>query len=199
MKLNLLFEEKLPKECIVVPSVRQIKNYSCGAAATLAVLRYFEVDEGRKEKDLFDPLKTGKNGTDRENIVKLFNDCGLEAESKTGVSTKELEKWISPSQLALVCIQAWEDKEEDPVPLEESMNDGHYCVCVGFDDKRVYFMDPSNSVNKDSFGFIGRDDFEERWHDIGEDGKRQDHQTILISGPKPKKIETKRPTIMEIE
>lgn len=196
MKLNALFEEKLPKECIIVPYVKQKEEYSCGAAVALSVLRYFGVDGDCKEEDLFKSLKTGKDGTDRKNIVKLLEDCGLEVELKSGTSVKELKDWISSTKLALVCIQAWED-EDDPVPLKRSMNNGHYCVCIGFDDERAYFMDPY--ADQGNFGFIKLDDFEKRWHDVGDDNKRQDHQTIFISGSKPKKIEDKRPNVIEIE
>jgi hypothetical protein len=44
-----------------------------------------------------------------------------------------------------VAIQAWVDNNDGKFPIDwkNLWDDGHYCVAVGYDEERIFFMDPS--------------------------------------------------------
>jgi len=59
----------------------------------------------------------------------------------------------------LVVMQAWAQKPSDYGVRWDS---GHYTVVVGYDEKRVYLMDPSTTGNYTS---LRHEEFQARWYD----------------------------------
>jgi uncharacterized protein len=51
------------------------------------------------------------------------------------------------------------------IPNESWSDDygGHYMMVIGFDDNNVYFEDPYTLGSR---GFVSRQKFQERWHNI---------------------------------
>jgi len=165
-----------------VPLVRQATEYSCGAAALLSVLYYWQVYDGG-EVSLFKDLKTTEDGTDPLEMAKFAKKVGLNTQLKESTTLADIEEGLAKGQTILVDFQAWPD---EPVnDYKTHWDSGHYAVVVGMDANRIYFMDPSVASG---YGFLSREDFVERWHDFEiRKGKRVEtlELAIFISGTNP--------------
>lgn len=76
-------------------------------------------------------------------------------------------------------MQAWTEKEN--INWEKDWIDGHYVVAIGFTKDKILFEDPSSFERT----FLKYDELNERWHDVGTDGKKYVHHGIAIYGKKP--------------
>jgi predicted double-glycine peptidase len=159
---------------IPVPLVRQQTSFSCGDAAILAVLRYYEPSRyGRiPESALYAPLHTTPDfGTEPQPIATyLSHESGLAAEarwsaSNSGVDLVDLEHAVDRGEPTIVAVQAWQSVAtvKKLKPWETDWDDGHYLVVIGYDSDNLYFMDPST---EDHYTYIPRDEFMRRWHDV---------------------------------
>ena len=152
----------LPPGTLPVPLVRQATTYSCGAAATAAVLRYWKVFDGG-ESALYARLETTeKDGTDPRAMQRVAREFGLKAELAEGMGIPELRRRLARGETVILDIQAW--AEDDPTPGDYSDNweDGHYVVLVGLDGANAYVMDPSVSA---AYGWLPLTELPSRWHD----------------------------------
>lgn len=186
-------EEAKPLPCkersdailLKVPDVRQSTTYSCGASCLQGILMYWGIEH--REGDLMVLLNTSPDsGTDPEDIVRVAVDKGLKGEIKENLTVEELELSLREGVPVIVAIQAWRDESDDPWHSE--WEDGHYVIVTGFDEKNIYFEDPSLLGSR---GFIEREEFLARWHDysgsppLDEKDKKYIHLGIFIRGEKP--------------
>jgi predicted double-glycine peptidase len=174
----------MPANLVLVPVVTQRQDFSCGAAATLAILRYWRpdayalVDEGA----LYAPLETTHaRGTEPEPIVTYLRQNGLDAWYRhTDVTVADLERAVDAGEPPIVDLQAWTDHVA--APYRETWDAGHYVVMVGYDDERLYFVDPS-TMTPDGFVYLTRAEFDERWHDLaGEHDERVERMAVFVRG-----------------
>jgi Peptidase_C39 like family len=174
----------LPSNLIHVPCVKQRTDFSCGAAATLSLLRYWVPGafEDAHEDDLFEPLRTtSKSGTEPEPIEAYLRDVvGLEATYVHGdVTLAQLERAVDASQPPIVDLQAWRD---DHKPWPEVWDAGHYVILVGYDAENLFFMDPS-VLSPGPYAFLPRAELDERWHDLaGPEDRRVWRMTVFVRG-----------------
>lgn len=158
---------------IPVPLTYQAFDYSCGVAALQSILYYygkeFRHDELAKVLEP-DPL----NGTNYQKMVDFVRSLGFRVEVRTQMLLDELKKVIDNRKPVLVLIQAWPDS---PVQWSESWGEGHYAVAVGYDEKYIYFMDPSTLGH---YTFIPIPEFLERWHDMDGQAKLV-HFSLVIT------------------
>jgi predicted double-glycine peptidase len=176
----------------VVPDVRQSTNYSCGAAALQAVLRYWRIDV--REGDLMAELGSDpERGTPPEAIARVARRFGLKAEIREGLGVDDLVEALRRGVPPIVDIQAWtlSDVESPGFRWADVWEDGHYVVLIGVDGANLVFEDPSLLGTR---GFIPRAEFIERWHDYegeppyepSDPGDRAYlRAAILIEGPQP--------------
>jgi predicted double-glycine peptidase len=174
----------MPSNFVLVPVVTQRKDFSCGAAATLAILRYWDPDgyANVDEATLYEPLQTTHaRGTEPEPIVAYLRSAGLDATYRhTDVTVADLERAVDRHEPPIVDLQAWTDH---PTPYRETWDAGHYVVMVGYDDERLYFADPS-TMTPDGFGYLTRAELEERWHDLaGDHDERVERMAIFVRSP----------------
>lgn len=170
---------KLPPNAAPVPLVAQETDFSCGPAALLAALRYFGVDEGATEHDLYGELgTTSKWGTSPEPMAAAAQARSLDADYEVGFSLEGLRRVLDLGGIAIVGIQAWSDDDED-IEWNSDTGDGHYVVAIGMDDENVYCMDPSL---EDVYGYMPIEEFVSRWHDVESDGTFEHHPAIVIRG-----------------
>ena len=169
---------------LVVPTVRQSKNYTCGAASSVAVLRAF--GQEATERGLAKEMKSDPTqGTLPAHIVKAMKARGLGAEAQTDLTFGKLREHLQRGALVIVAYQAWRDDVK--TPWAQLWDDGHYSVVTGMDEANVYLMDPSQSDR----GFVPRQEFEERWHDVDGHGTKLRSFGIIVdgvraaAGPKP--------------
>jgi predicted double-glycine peptidase len=156
----------LPGNLLRVPLVQQSQDFSCGAAATLLLLRYWSI-EGyalADETTLYEALHTTRTrGTEPGPIVDLLRRTGLHAEYRSGdVSVDELERAVRAREPPIVDLQAWSDHN---ATWRETWDAGHYVVMVGYDEARLYFADPSRAT-PGGYAFLDRSELDERWHDL---------------------------------
>jgi predicted double-glycine peptidase len=173
----------LPGNLVQVPVVTQRANFSCGPAATLALLRYWrpEAFAAVEESALYAPLETTHaRGTEPEPIAQLFRSLGLQADYRYGnVTVADLERAVDAGEPPIVDLQAWTDH---PIPYRETWDAGHYVVMVGYDDERLYFADPS-TMTPHGYVFLPRVELEERWHDLaGMSDDRVERMAIFVRG-----------------
>lgn len=173
----------LPANLLPVPIVRQKTNYSCGDVATLALVRYWRGEDfdAVPESGLYAPLRTTEeDGTDPHPIEAFLDAQGLDADYETGASVDlgQLLAAVDRGQPPIVDLQAWQN--EPRRPWAGDWDDGHYVVLVGWDDRDLFFMDPSTD---DTYAFIPRQEFVSRWHDVvGKANVRTQHLVIFVHG-----------------
>lgn len=165
-----------------VPLIRQATPYSCGPAALLSVLFYWQVyDEG--EKSLYAPLKTTEaHGTDPIHIAHFAKELGLKVELRENVTLREIRQALDRKEPVIVDFQAWAD---EPTDYKNNWEDGHYAVVNGMDESRIYFMDPSVPAG---YAYLTHQDFLDRWHDYEmRDGVlvKTYQLAIFVRGEKP--------------
>jgi predicted double-glycine peptidase len=175
---------RLPRNLVRVPSVKQNTNFSCGNAATLALLRYWRsaAYAYAHESDLYLPLQTTREGgTEPQPIAAFLNTLpGFRAEYRhADVTLGDLERAIDARQPPIVDLQAWRD---DEAPWRETWNAGHYVVMVGYDHERAFFMDPS-TMTPGGYAFLSRTELDERWHDLaGDHDSPIERMAIFVRG-----------------
>jgi SPP1 gp7 family putative phage head morphogenesis protein len=161
-----------------VPLVRQQTKYSCGAAATLAMLRRYKPAEFGHvtEQALYPRLgTTPANGTEPTAIAReLESMLGMPVSLRTNVSVAEVQRSIDADRPVLVEIQAW--RGPGAPPWSKDWADSHFAIVVGYDATRLQFMDPSTAG---SYAWIPKDQFPSRWHDITAEGKAH-HLAIVV-------------------
>lgn len=177
LALALLFGcSTLPKQTLHVLPVAQTTNFSCGAASLAAVLRYWKVWDGQ-ERDLWPALHTtSKDGTEPQPIAEVARAHGLDAAYRRDVTIDELRTAVARGETVILDLQAWAEKS---VVWREDWDDGHYVVLVAIDEKRVYYMDPSEDSG---YGQLPIPEFVERWHDAEVDGRKYQHMAIFVHG-----------------
>lgn len=109
-----------------VPGYRQARNYCCGFAATLMVLRHFE--RGLCGQELFEALGTARDGTGQGAIVRVLRSQGLRANLRYDMN---FERIATSLQSGKVLIGYLDDEE-------------HWLVIYGYgrSPERVYVADP---------------------------------------------------------
>jgi uncharacterized protein len=173
----------LPEHVVRVPLVQQKQDFSCGAAATLLLLRYWCVEAYLQvdESALYGPLETTRaRGTEPGPMAALLSQNGLDAHYRYGsVTLQELERAVDAGEPPIVCLQAWTDHG---APWRDTWDAGHYVVLVGQDERHLFFADPSRAA-PGGYAFLPRAELEERWHDLaGIDDTPTEHMAIFVRG-----------------
>jgi predicted double-glycine peptidase len=152
---------RLPASALPVPIVRQAAPYSCGAAALLAALQYWNVYDGG-EAALYPIIgTTEENGTPPDRIVAGAAHFGLTAYLAENLTVEDLSWALERGDTVVLDFQAWR-AEGSTKPWTAEWEDGHYAVLVGLDEHHAYFMDPSSPA---AYAYIPLPELADRWHD----------------------------------
>ena len=147
---------------IPLPLTRQSTDYTCGAAAVLSIHGYF--GENPLEVDLVSPLQlTSAFGTDRKSMESYFQSIGYEISVHEPMSLSNLKEYLSEGHPVLCLVQAWDNQKD----YTNYWGIGHYIIAIGYDQERIYFMDPWILGN---YGYISIGEFMNRWHQQAADG-----------------------------
>lgn len=133
--------------CYGLKPIAQTKDYSCGAAATATVLRWFNIHGN--EHQCMESLGTNPvEGTSWRSIVTYLRRRGLKATAHGNFPVSEL---ISRAQRKLPTLIEWLDWG------------GHWAVHVGYEPnlKALVFADPARPRSKFSCHSIAT--FEKHW------------------------------------
>jgi ABC-type bacteriocin/lantibiotic exporter with double-glycine peptidase domain len=158
------------------PEVRQIYQFDCGAAATKTLLNYFGHDV--REDGIIKEAETNEDGTNPSGIIKVLEKYGLKTKQGT-LTIEKLKEFIKKGYPVLILLQAWSDLQ---LPDYDGYEDGHYVICLGFDDKgRIIFEDPSSTQRT----WLTEEELDKRWHSIGEGTDRTEHWGMIVYGKEP--------------
>jgi len=168
----------LPEQHLPLPLIAQAHSWSCGAAAMLSVLSYWQVYDGN-ESSLYSGLgTTDQDGTDPLNMAKFAQSLDLEAEVKVNQTIADLYQGLLHKKTVILDIQAWGGTGTDPIDYENRWEDGHYVVLVAIDRAYLYFMDPSVIGG---YAFMAKKDLVKRWHDYEiRNGERVENMQLAI-------------------
>lgn len=169
----------LPSNFMYLPLTRQATDYTCGVASLQSILMYY--GDEYMESELAQVLKADpENGTSYHNIADFSKSEGYTVNIYKKMSIEDLKKQIDNKKPVLVLLQAWSD---DPNPnYKDDWIDGHYSIAIGYDQKRVYFMDPSTLGY---YTFIPTQQFLDRWHDV-DINEKVIHFGMVIEKKNPK-------------
>jgi predicted double-glycine peptidase len=149
-----------------LPQVTQHTPVHCGPAAMQSVLSYYGVEYF--QEDIGKKMGTSTEyGTPVNNMVRFASEEGFGANLHQGISKVKLQGMLDQQHPVIIVIQAWAGGEVDKVDWKSTWDSGHYVVAIGYDDNRVYFMDP---YLVSSYAWIPWDELFDRWHDEGMDG-----------------------------
>jgi predicted double-glycine peptidase len=168
-----------------VPLVRQATEYSCGAAALLATLYYWQVTD-ENESELYGPLHTTpEEGTSPQHIVDVAQSYHLDARIAEGLKVDDLRAALAAGESVIIDLEAWHEGA-GKVDWSADWEDGHYVVLVGLDEQFLYVMDPSARAG---YGYVPLAELDARWHDeetLPDGGSRRYvHAAIFIRGKTP--------------
>ena len=160
-----------------VPDVRQSNTYSCGSAALMSILNYYQKFDGT-EDELSKELKTNsKDGTKPESIVRVAKKYGLAPRLKQYSSIQHLKGEIDKGNPVIVNYQAWPDKKKTKEEWKKNYSDGHYSVLIGVNSDEVILEDPSILGKRIK---IPVDEFISRWHDKETSGEKTFRMSIVF-------------------
>ena len=168
-----------------MPDTRQSTEYSCGAAAMQAILGYWGRDIG--EEDVREMLNTNEeSGTYPDDIIRVAQALGLQAEYKENMSMADLENYVAEGIPVIVDCQAWRSVSQYNESWADTWNNGHWLVVIGIDENNVTLEDPYILGDR---GFMPREEFLARWHNVRgldeTDTGKQIHMGIAIRGERP--------------
>ena len=105
---------------------RQTRDYTCGFATTLMVMRYFSVTTPATE--LYDRLGTGRDGTRQNAIVRELRAAGLRSHLRYDVDFARIVREVDRNKLIIGYVNDHE----------------HWVVIYGYgrDPDRVFVADP---------------------------------------------------------
>ncbi len=170
--------EQLPTNYLPIPLVRQQTDYSCGAASSAAILKYWGLFSG-EETELHSDLETDpKEGTSPSSIVSVLENYGLTVDYQEKFTIPKLRRALKAGKTVILDLQAW--RSEDKTAWADLWEDGHYVVAVAVDAKRLYVMDPSTDNH---YAYVPLSELVDRWHDYESiDGKVvKNHQAVILA------------------
>jgi predicted double-glycine peptidase len=161
-----------------LPGIVQAKGYTCGAAALLAICRYYGVGP-RSERRVVEDMRFGKAGSDPKHVLRAARKYGLACEEFRPMTVAQLRACVELARPVMVMLQAW--AEPPPASYRDRWDDGHWVVAIGHDAAGIYFEDPSLDGAR---GYLTDAELDERWHDIeGADDHHVDHYGVAIWKP----------------
>lgn len=171
-------QEQTPAVFMKVPLARQASSYTCGVATLQSILAYNGFHY-RQDVLSAEVGATYANGTNYKAIVASLQKRDIGAEFREDMSLDELKDYLASDQPVICMIQAWNDKEG--FDYASGWDDGHYVIAIGYDDEKIYFMDPSILGN---YAYLTNDEFEARWHDES-GGEQYRNAGIVVTNTNP--------------
>ena len=173
----------IPETAVMLdyPELRQFGSYDCGALAIQSVLIYYGMDIN--ETTVVDQLgTTEESGTPVPNMIAGAEFYGLETDARQGMTIDDLKRAIDGEYPTIITLQAWADYDKRHAhgwSYKEKWDEGHYVVAIGYDDKKIYFQDPSDPRRT----WLSYAVLDERWHDQDSPGgTKYEHWGMTCKG-----------------
>jgi predicted double-glycine peptidase len=146
--MRVVYGSDVPAVKVAVPSVVQAEDHTCGAAALLAICRYYGVGPDDEATIVRDSQLT-QDGSDPVHLLRAIRKYGLTAEEHRGMTDATLRTTLDAKRPVMLAVQAW--------------GEGHWVVAIGYDARGVLLEDPWLANAR---GFLGWRALAKRWHDI---------------------------------
>lgn len=147
---------------ILLPTVRQATDHTCGVASLQSILMYDGID---CREDILAEKLHAKDHAGIDDIERCMTDYGFKVTQYRKMSLDELKKLIDRRLPVLVCVQAWEPSCVTAEQYRREWDSGHWVVVIGYDADNIYVMDPSTLGN---YAYVPVGEFMARWHDRDE-------------------------------
>ncbi len=158
---------------LIFPEYRQSDKFDCGACALQSVLAYYGIDVN--EAEVMKVAGTNQTGTTPTGLETTVEHFGLRHESGK-LTQDKLKNFLDQDVPVILAIQAWSDQSIGD--WARNWINGHYVVAIGYDEKKIYFEDPS--CNRRTF--LTFEQLERHWHDVDSVGKIYDHWGMAVFG-----------------
>lgn len=168
--------EKFLKETKILafPLYRQTFGWNCGTTAAHMIMSFYDKD--MHENKIMKIAGGSKEiGVPIEGLKKVFSKYGLSFDESSNLSTDDLRKNIDKGCPTLIMIQAW--TREDNPDWKNEWDQGHYTVCIGYDENKIVFADPANIKKV----WLTDGSLNSRWHGWSDDGKKIGHWGLLFT------------------
>jgi len=139
------------------PETRQTFNFDCGANALVSMLVFCGIEE--REDRIAVLAGTTKAGTGTHGVLRVLDYYGLPYLAHERMQPADLRAAIVQGYPTLVTLQAYRESNQ---PYRKLWADGHWVVAIGFDDRRIYFEDPSSFHRT----WLADEELRQRWHDV---------------------------------
>lgn len=190
-------DKEVPHGLIDVPDIVQQDNWSCGAAASMAVGLHFEMGPKTLPEWKKALGTTETESTRPQAIIDFFKSLGAEVEPKKHMTLRDLSEYWKRGMPVICMVQEYGHRREGKAKFAY----GHYLVVIGRDHGFVFVQDPSednvthgnDSANAPGRAMIREADFMRIWHDRDADGRRYINFGIAIGAPKQTHLATANP------
>ncbi len=96
-------------------------------------------------------------------MLLFVKALGIKAVERDRMSLATLRESLDRGHPVLIALQAWaEDTIDTSIDYTTRWEDGHYVVAIGYDEARVFFMDPSTLGH---YTYLPNEALLARWHD----------------------------------
>lgn len=169
-----------------VPDVRQPNRYSCGAAASMCVGKFFEVGPDSIQEWEAALGTTLEKSTHPMRIVQYLSQLGLAVTAAQGMTIDDLRMFVSKGCPVICPVQDYGDQREPGAAFLY----GHYLTVIGVIDNYVICQDSSeddviapgaDSIQADGKIIIDADTWMEAWHDQDADGNKYINFGIAVA------------------
>ncbi len=161
------------KQFIYVPLCHQETPYTCGVASVQSILEGYGLtytqdvlSEMLKQKPLY--------GTDYRNIISFMEMLGFLATFHIEMKIEMIKELIDNKITPLLMLQAW---KEDDIDYCYDWRDSHYVIACGYDDKRIFFMDP---WTLGYYTFLTYEALVKCWHTLDSTGLHFYYPALII-------------------
>jgi ABC-type bacteriocin/lantibiotic exporter with double-glycine peptidase domain len=157
------------------PETRQVFSFDCGASSLVSMLVYSGIDE--REDRIAALAGTTRSGTNVAGVVRVFSYYGLPFRIGSRMKAADLRAAVDQGCPVLIAIQAYRESGQ---PYTKLWGDGHWVVAIGYDERRIYFDDPSSFHRT----WLADEELHQRWHDLDAGGRRLHGWgcTLLVAG-----------------
>lgn len=161
---------------IALPSVRQGEDWTCGAAALLAICAFYGVGP-EWEHEIARAMRLSRAGSDPVQLVRVARAYGLETEEVRGMTDAQLRRCLDARRPVVLMLQAWGSRRG----YRDHWRSGHWVIAIGHTRAGVVFEDPWLHRSR---GFLGWRELAERWHDVeGRDDAQVERYGLAIWRP----------------
>ena len=165
---------------IELPCLVQRADHTCGAAAVLAVSRYFGVGPAT-EAEVVRDMRFGPGGSDPAHLIAALRRYRLHHAEHRGMTGGELSASLDRGRPVILMLQAWGARAR----YRHHWRDGHWVVAIGHDVRGLYVEDP---MIEGARGFVTYAALADRWHDLeGPTRRRVERYGLAVWGPRARR------------